>query len=237
MKYLYHYTRTEEFASILKTKKIKFNRLTNMDDIEEGNAKDFKNMAKIFFVSSWTYEEDNIENIGMWNSYCNYTNGVRIGLPLNPFKEYIYLKNKSYIPNEYKQKYTISPFQKLLVKVEYTNNNDLLYPTVEYVGGNFNGGIGKYKKKHWRYQNEWRYVIQMIPMPLNEIINYDISMFNNDSIFNVNNLFLEIDEEKLKDMTVTLAPKIKIENKRRVYEIVKKYNPNCIITKSDCSIR
>ena len=77
----------------------------------------------------------------------------------------------------------------------------------------------------------------MIPMPLNEIINYDISMFNNDSIFNVNNLFLEIDEEKLKDMTVTLAPKIKIENKRRVYEIVKKYNPNCSIRKSDCSIR
>ena len=110
MDYLYHYTRTEEFESILKTKKIKFNRLTNMDDIDEGTAKDFKNMAKIFFVSSWTYEEDNIENIGMWNSYCNYTNGVRIGLPINPFKEYVYLKNKSYIPNEYKQKYTIIVF-------------------------------------------------------------------------------------------------------------------------------
>ena len=52
--YLFHYTTIEKLALILKNRKIRLNSLCNMDDLQEGRAKDLNNLGKFFYVSSWT---------------------------------------------------------------------------------------------------------------------------------------------------------------------------------------
>lgn len=85
--FLYHYTTIEKLALILKNKTIRLMPLDKMDDVQEAKTKDFKNLGRYVFVSSWT--EDETESIPMWNLYSDLSCGVRIGLKKNPFKWHI----------------------------------------------------------------------------------------------------------------------------------------------------
>ena len=49
---IYHYTTIENLALILKNKTLRFNALTNVDDMDEGITKD-RNLQKFIFVSCW----------------------------------------------------------------------------------------------------------------------------------------------------------------------------------------
>ena len=46
---LYHYTNLESLALIISSNSIKFNNLSNMDDLEEGLSSDVKKYFKILF--------------------------------------------------------------------------------------------------------------------------------------------------------------------------------------------
>lgn len=88
MEYLYHYTDIEALALILKNRTIRFNSLNKMDDLQEQETGDIKNIGQFCYVSSWT--EDDIESIPMWNIYSSLNAGVRIKLRKFPFKKYEY---------------------------------------------------------------------------------------------------------------------------------------------------
>ena len=66
--YLYHYTSVETLALILKNKSIRFNSLDKMDDHQEQETSDLKNIGQFIYISSWT--DDDTENIPMWNMYA-----------------------------------------------------------------------------------------------------------------------------------------------------------------------
>lgn len=84
---IYHYTTIETLALILKSKRIRFNNLTDVDDMLEGDLFETNNLAQHIFVSCWTKDQE--ENIALWKLYNN-GNGVRIGLPDYPWqKNYI----------------------------------------------------------------------------------------------------------------------------------------------------
>lgn len=55
-----------------------------MDDLQEKEASDIKNIGQFCYVSSWT--DDETESIPMWNMYSTLDSGVRIKLKSNPFK-------------------------------------------------------------------------------------------------------------------------------------------------------
>ena len=59
-KYLYHYTSLQSLALILQSHKIRFNPLSNMDDLQEKRAKESKDYGRFFFVSSWTSEKKKV---------------------------------------------------------------------------------------------------------------------------------------------------------------------------------
>ena len=85
---IYHYTSIETLALILKSKSIRFNRLDNVDDLEEsmyGSGPKNQNLSKYIFVSCWTKSEE--ENLALWKMYAGY-NGIRIGLDENLFVSY-----------------------------------------------------------------------------------------------------------------------------------------------------
>lgn len=81
--YLYHYTSIETLALILKNRSIRFNSLDRMDDLQEKEANDIRNIGQFIYVSAWT--SDQMESIPMWNMYASLNAGIRIQLQCNPF--------------------------------------------------------------------------------------------------------------------------------------------------------
>jgi hypothetical protein len=136
---LYHYTSIENLALILKNKTICFNNLLNVDDIEEVETSDMGKFGKYINVSCWTEEKE--ESIPLWNLYTPNMRGVRIGLPKFPFKKYHFNKGSyhlindidTYINQEWEYSIncgSITPDQPILVKIEYTEDDNLLKPII-----------------------------------------------------------------------------------------------------------
>ena len=74
---IHHYTNIEALAMILSTRKIRFNRLDRMDDLEEGHVEaQGVPLGKYTYVSCWTEEEE--ESIPLWNMYAGKEMGVRL---------------------------------------------------------------------------------------------------------------------------------------------------------------
>ncbi len=80
---IYHYTTIETLALILESRKLRFNRLDRVDDLQEAQSVQGINFGKFFFVSCWTQTEE--ESIPQWHMYTDKMQGVRIGLPDYPF--------------------------------------------------------------------------------------------------------------------------------------------------------
>ena len=187
--YLYHYTNIETLALILRNQTIRFNSLDKMDDLQEQQTADIKNIGQFCYISSWT--DDSTESIPMWNMYASLNLGVRIKLRKNPFKIYNNTaEDLSKVINapvndesNGKPLQSIIPIaemfskgffsaqamsKELLIKVEYTDDKEKLYPCLlSEEGERFSialGELGKHKNLHWKFQNEWRYILTVIPL-------------------------------------------------------------------------
>lgn len=205
--YLFHYTNIETLALILKNHTIRFNSLDKMDDLQENETADIRNVGQFCYISSWTGNIE--ENIPMWNMYTSIFSGIRIRMKKMPFRAQ---ENRvSDIEKVIKQKVNDEsgghPFKslipvaemfkrgfishdaisgKILYKVEYTSDKEKLYPKlVTYGDGDFNialGKLGKFKNVHWTFQNEWRYILTCLPLDINQVpdkVSYDAQMMVN----------------------------------------------------------
>lgn len=214
IEYLYHYTNLETLALILKNRTIRFNSLDKMDDLQEKETADIKNIGQFCYISSWT--DNDSESIPMWNMYASLNHGVRIRLRKNPFKIYkntaadlsIALQAPVKDESNGKPMQSIIPLSEmfskgfmaiqamtknLLSKVEYTNDKDKLYPhMLTQQDGHFTiamGELGKYKNLHWRFQREWRYILFILPLDLKQPV--ETSILNFQLIANKMRLGLE----------------------------------------------
>lgn len=265
IEYLYHYTSIETLALILKYHTIRFNSLDKMDDLQEQQTADIKNIGQFCYISSWT--DDPTESIPMWNMYASLNLGVRIKLRKNPFKVYDntaedlskVVKAPITDNSHGKPLQTVIPltemFSKgfisiqamnkhLLCKVEYTDDTNKLYPRIlKEDGERFSlalGELGKYKNLHWKFQSEWRYILNILPLDLNQPV--EKSMLESQIMANKMKLGLEkqpfpyydmyISDEAFEDMEVTLSPRISGGSKIIVQSLVEKYNPSAKLTKS-----
>lgn len=265
IEYLYHYTSIETLALILKYHTIRFNSLDKMDDLQEQQTADIKNIGQFCYISSWT--DDPTESIPMWNMYASLNLGVRIKLRKNPFKVYDntaedlskVVKAPVTDNSHGKPLQTIIPltemFSKgfisiqamnkhLLCKVEYTDDTNKLYPRIlKEDGERFSlalGELGKYKNLHWKFQSEWRYILNILPLDLNQPV--EKSMLESQIMANKMKLGLEkqlfpyydmyISDEAFEDMEVTLSPRISGGSKIIVQSLVEKYNPSAKLTES-----
>lgn len=189
---LYHYTNIETLALILRNKTIRFNRLDNVDDLEEGRAESLGvKFCRYVFVSCWTKIEE--ENIPLWKMYGGDKGGIRISLEHDMFQEYP-IENQDYhggknfgytypyskIPTKdmFQQEFSFIPIH------EY--DNDFFFRDVRYVDEVFqytkdkiriskfhdNNRVdvnmdmkpfGYYKHKRWSFQRESRFVLYALP--------------------------------------------------------------------------
>ncbi len=264
--YLYHYTNIETLALILSNKTIRFNSLNNTDDLQEQETADIKNIGQFFYISSWT--DDSTESIPMWNMYASLNLGVRIRLRKNPFKIYDNsvesIKETINIPIKYSSNNalvkTLIPFSEMfnkgfyttqaltkdiLFKVEYTDDKEKLYPHIleqqETSVSLAFGELGRYKNLHWKFQNEWRYMLTILPFNLTQL--NTTNMLNNLSLI-ASKLILgtekqpfphydmKLSEESFSEMQITLSPRISAGNRIIVKSLIEKYNPSAELKES-----
>lgn len=251
---LYHYTNLESLALIISFNSIKFNNLSNMDDLEEGLSSDVKNISKYCFISSWTDEKE--ESIPMWNMYSGL-GGVRISLPRNPFSMYKWrdpLKCEEIIESVFSEKDlfndTMYPMiqDEILFEVRYTDDINILYPEVkEYVQNGFHlnlSKLGRNKRSSWSFQKEWRYALYFYPISLKEMIS-NIEKGKRklrENIFSGNNLlpssvFLKIRKECMDELEILCGPKMGPGSRVLLECLVKKYCPRAKVTTSNLKLR
>lgn len=263
--YLYHYTSIETLALILANHTFRLTSLDQMDDLQEKEAFDLKNAGQFCYISSWT--DDETENIPMWKMYSSLSSGVRIKLKANPFKEFentpssisevthqtvtdnsngSYLKSIIPIADMLKNGF-IAPGalgNNILHKVEYTSDSDKLYPKLlTQDGDKFSialGNLGKHKNIHWAFQHEWRYILLLMPLNLNQAVDKSIQEFQTTStkilLGQAKQTFpfydLTLDENAYAQMEITLSPKISAGNRLIINSLIEKYNPSAILHES-----
>ena len=195
MCYLYHYTSLETLALILKSRTIRFNNLSAVDDLEEAQTEDMGYFGQCVYVSCWT--ENPEESIILWNMYTPKMTGVRIALPVNPFKKYLYKKGQFFFTEDvesyidYQQltdedKIGITSDAPQLTEVEYTSDENKIFPRVKYETSHVSSdesrhsntktttttfdtsALGRYKRDIWQFQEEWRYKITAFPVGIKE---------------------------------------------------------------------
>lgn len=251
-KYLYHYTNVSSLALILKNRTIRLNSLLNMDDADEVITKNNEYLGKYCFVSSWTDLEE--ESIPFWSQYTEKMTGVRIRLKKCPFvqkricnlPDYCELDRYSYVPEEVwnTKKVIVYSVLDFLRKVEYTDDEDKIYPNVIdfltinpdrtfNMTGNFKD-INRYKRKCWSFQSEWRYSILVFPCDIEKRLILDLQPHLEDIPFSF--IDLKIEDSAFKDMEIVLGPKMNVGDKVIVKCLVEKYCPTATIKESKLRI-
>lgn len=252
-KILYHYCSIETFKLILKNKTIRFSSLGKVDDLEEALTSDFDDFGRVCFVSCWTDLEQ--ESIEMWRSYTQGLPGVRIGLPEDFFamerskwKDQDIINESIEIGNNYDLQLS-PPYYPCVTPVTYTEDEELInIPVVdERVETCSKCGkqtaslglktkyIGKFKRKYWSGQAEWRY--KLIAMPKEYHRNHEKGKYLGDPqemlelmktdlkemTFKTDYIDFPFNKELLEEIDVVASPYNTDDDNKIVEEIMKEY--------------
>lgn len=205
--------------------------------------------------------------------YTPNMQGVRIKLKRFPFEKYrfkygeYHFKSDAETYIDYKKLYnedkTTIAGEPQLIKVTYTNDEELIYPNIKSIKEEIqklNDGrmqrtvstnysfknLGKYKRKNWEFQNEFRYIINMSLWSMKELENcksYDDQLKLMERIEDTkykapyNLFFLNLTNEALDDLEILLGPKITEAQGEIIKLIVEKYCPSAKILKSSLKIK
>lgn len=256
IEYLYHYTSVEKLALILKNRTIRFNPLHKMDDPEEQQTADIKNLGKYVFVSSWTSSTK--EDIPMWNMYTNLVDGVRIGLRKTPFvgfssSDAIEWRQLAISRHKYLFKMQelgvfspeITGANNILKKVDYCEKVDMSTRKVLSDEARWQNNVflslGITKNSYWDFQQEWRYILHFYNWHYSQNIDESIDLFYRDldklakgvDIPNIEYFDLDIAEPEFTQMIITPSPKMSMGNKVILETLIERYNPTARVIESE----
>lgn len=246
--FIYHYTSIETLSQILKNRNIRFNSLSNVDDVNESQFSDENgvNFSPHTFISCWTTNDE--ENLAFWNMYTPNMKGVRIKLPKDLFLKHRFLtsgiegiQGNTLIENSlvgktrcFHNDYWVFTMKEHFFDVVYTNDNLLLNPKIrtqdnESFTINF-GEVGKYKSKIWEFQQEVRFRIIILPTSdlLGNRINpiQDFRKVMDEQIPPpIKDFYIEIRDESFGKMELTLGPKCGEAERIIVEALLTKFNP------------
>lgn len=275
MEYLYHYTSIETLALILANKTICFNNLLNVDDNEEAETFDMGKFGRFVYVSCWTSDEqESIPLWNLYTPNMHGVRIRLPKFPFKKYSynkdEYFFKEHvETYINIEKiynENKVSIASTQPELIEIQYTDNIEKLYPIVRNVTSeekfqqylndeNIENGkldlsysfaeIGKYKRKEWSFQKEWRYIYSVAPMGLKEAnpptIDKHIELIkrieNKEYNPPYSRMFLELDDNVLNNVEILCGPRMNDAEKVIVKALLKEYCPKGIYKESKLKIR
>nr|WP_314781199.1 DUF2971 domain-containing protein [uncultured Treponema sp.] len=207
---IHHYTSIDTFALILKTGKIRFNRLDHVDDTTENDAFSRLKLGKFFFISCWTTQHR--ESIPQWNMYTPNMSGVRISLPEQMFNykplhgpDYLQVKTQGHIfsPIPFEQwssdKYFIMPYfinhDWFARSVEYRDDYmsqknqgiDVVFEEDKLIDVKLNtpSRLAALKSPDWSFQKEFRFVLMIFPNNTAIRCNHSYDQFHKEVIENI----------------------------------------------------
>ncbi len=156
-----------------------------------------------------------------------------------------------------------------LIKVEYTEDKNKLFPKIrtesfdgalqkflevkdmeEIKSGNLKVNysfqdIGRYKRENWKFQKEWRYIITLSPMGIQDA-NPSSFEKQQEIIRRIEDrnlkppyerLFLDISDEALDSMEIVFGPKMSEAEKFMAQALLKQYCPKAVCRESSLRIR
>lgn len=256
---IHQYTSIDCLALILKNRTIRFKRLDKMDDIEEAALSNAGvHLGGFMFVSCWTFNEN--ESIPLWRMYTPTTKGVKISLDKDMFKKHIVTKEDSekyHIQTNGESFSSIIPAAKMFTS-QYTIlntfwNEDFFYKKIEYTedinqiygsliqnnpnGASFNfNNVGRFKHKHWEFQDECRFRLIILPNNINiddeRYATYISSCIKEERFPMIDSFFIDLSEDTLESLTITLSPYATEADKLIVNALCKEYAPNAHIINS-----
>lgn len=240
---IYHYTRIDILALILKNKTIRFNSLYNVDDPREGDSKDLGKLGHHILVSCWT--ESDAENIAMWQLYANKDTGCIISMNKEMFLHSNMDPNKKNTTKilDQNEKVEIRTAEKPLIKIKYINDLDKQKFYYENHNGDIyleNLNIAAYKSIEWEFQKEIRYILYQMPKPKYREYYYENEIkdkISKTSEYSYEFYDLPIDEQAFNEMEIITAPNISVGNKIIVEDLCRCYNSNAKIYESKCKIK
>ena len=177
---LFQYTSLGVLSLILQNKTIRFNSLENLDDLEESSLQFCDDNPPVTYVSCWTSIVE--ESIPMWKLYTQMTDGIRIELPIGPFKD-PRTQNGNCVPGSYDyraakwipvlppsrvdpelvymaQPYSLNHPNRVIYRDDLTASEIV---ASEASGQNavvtHNGAIARFKRNNWDFQQEFRYIV------------------------------------------------------------------------------
>lgn len=241
---IYHYTSIENLALILKNKTLKFNSLSNVDDMEEGKTEDFGDLSKFVFVSCWSNSSE--ENIALWNMYSNKMSGIRIELESNDIlferlhDKSSLIKNVSKLQeNEYA--WLWEQDDKPLIKVDYTRKRTpkLVKRDEDNFPIIYINNIASYKRSIWKFQKEVRFILIAAKTTNKSKVGILKAILEetNTTAINANCLYLQLSEKSFKHMKILLGPHTEEYHRIMCEALVEKYLPNYSIPISNSNLQ
>ena len=247
---LYHYTNIDTLALILKNKTIRFNRLDNVDDLEEGRSEcSGIKIAQYTFVSCWTENPEG--SIPLWRMYTDKGIGIRIGIDKDMFKKYSYHNgenvNGMYMEGDVKTLISpekLSPSNVLLIpvfndgvfyrKVQYVNDvsSELKFAISKGINGNYHfelSKFGAFKNVRWAFQQESRFVLNIYPNPHKipcsdkRLAHWLYQVIDSNIPNSISYYDMDLDEEALNAMEIILCPNMSEGNKIIVESLCNTY--------------
>lgn len=233
MERIFHYTTLDNLELILSNATIRLTSLEQMDDMAEGYTADFGSLAKYFYVSSWTKENE--ENIPLWYMYTNKMRGIRIEADSDFLKleedlktgQILNIINKDLIAF----RLVYGKQDSFLCDVKYT---DYLKSCIFGKRGYINEEIyeiGRIKPTVWKFQSEVRFRIYGISKKSTvnngDILNQKVwnSMFSykeNDATF----ADIMFDVNRFNNANFMLGPASTEEDLLRLNNLISEYLPS-----------
>lgn len=235
---LFHYTSINNLALILKSKSIRFGRLDKVNDPTEGESSDFHSLAPYIFISCWTKNSD--ENLALWNMYTPQMRGVRIELPLPIFESYkigsnenVLVSEDEYLDNE--RNLFILPGKNIPEEIIYTDDTTKLIPKIETSIGLKIGELGKYKRKMWSIEEEYRYRLNIYPTDPKVVSDNFLDKY--DHLIGVKPPSIEgylrtVNLDSFSKMKIRTSPKIIDGDIEIINSLVDKFNPSATLEQS-----
>nr|WP_315155133.1 DUF2971 domain-containing protein [uncultured Flavobacterium sp.] len=230
---IYHYTTIETLALILKSRKIRFNSLSNLDDLAESNTEDLGNISSFILVSCWTDKED--ENISLWNMYCKNGNGIRLKMQPTIFQHELTEELEYFFTPENEKRLWLP--SNSLTEIQYIDEISKNFRPKE-IGTIDLRKLGKEKHKIWQFQNEWRFLIYQFldNENLHKVMKLDL-LEAKEALkkyeFEYDYYDYKIRDVEFENMEIMLGPSTTVAEEIIVDALIAKYNPLAKIKKSN----
>lgn len=259
-KYLYHYTSIYSLACILESAKIRFTKLSNLNDPLEGKSADLKGSEHLVFCSSWTAHKR--DTIPLWKMYTDLE-GVRIKAPINMFNtnaevergkwgkaevNFSTLKNKieTVTIRGIDGRRFLKKQDKILGpdSVKYFDEKDKVstnalstYDSARGPGETINlAEVGIYKNDDWEYEKEWRFRLPFEVM-FSPPEGIKASEFCKLIEFEDNYVDIPLKNNVIDGFEVMLGPLCQKSHEIIVRSLLEKYATNYRLYKSEIQIK